>query len=402
VNLVVTSAVLLALAWALARLAARAGLPPLLGMLAAGVAVGSLWPTDLLPATLPLGSWRLEDVAPEVRQAVLAVILLRAGLSLSRAGLRQAGPLALRLGLLPLLGDATLLAAGSVWLLDLPLGHALVLAFTVAAISPAIVIPGTLELLARRRGRDRRLPAALLAGAPLDNIACLLVLGVVLDQAGGGQPGVAAQLGDLALNLCLSLGAGLSIGWLASAVMTRATGDKVLAVQLWVAAGALIALGRWLEFSYVLAIITLGLTVRDRAPERAEEANRGLLAVWNVVQYALFGLIGAAVDLEPLAQVGLLALGVIALGQLGRAAGSLLATSRAGLSGRERVGGALCYVPKATIQAAFGSMALDAGLSSGQVVLSVAVLGIVVCAPLGVVALHRVADQLLPSDAAET
>lgn len=396
-NLIVTLCALLGLAWLLARLIKPSGLPPLLGMLAAGLIITTLLPYPLLATTTPFSNWRLDHIAPEIRQAALAVVLLRAGLSLSREGLKQAGPLALKLGLLPMVGDAALLTVGGIGLLGLSTKHALVLGFTVAAISPAIVIPGTLELLAKRHGKDRQLPAALLTGAPLDNIICLLVLGLVLDFALGSSQSYASHLLRLPLNLGASIGAGFAGGWLCSLSHQALKQPRASSVVLWAAAGALIAFGRWFNFSYVLAIITLGYTVRARSPELAARASSGLKEIWNLVQYALFGLIGAAIDLEPLAQVGLLAIVVIVLGQLGRASGSLLATSGHRFSMKERLGGAVCYVPKATIQAAFGSMALDAGLASGHVILSVAILAIVICAPLGVVGLHRLADTWLPS-----
>jgi len=396
VNLLATLLVLLVLAWALAHLVKLLGLPPLLGMLAAGVVVATLLPEQLLPVTVPMGAWRLEHVAPEIRQAVLAVVLLRAGLSLSRQGLRQAGPLALKLGLLPLLGDVALLTVAAVGVLDLSIGHALVLGFTVAAISPAIVIPGVLELLAKRSGKDRRLPTALLTGAPLDNIACLLLLTIVLDVALGRGEGFATRLLRLPLNLVMSMAAGVAAGWLISLADRAGQRQRAVAMLSWTAAAGLIALGRWLDFSYVLAIITAGVVVRARSPELADRLSRGLVQIWSVTRYALFGLIGAAVDLGPLASVGLLAVAVIVLGQCGRAGGSLLATIGEDLSGKQRLAGVLCYVPKATIQAAFGSMALDAGLASGDVIVTVAILSIVICAPLGVVGLHRIADGLLP------
>ena len=385
-NLLATLLVLLVLAWALAHLVKLLGLPPLLGMLAAGVVVATLLPEQLLPVTVPMGAWRLEHVAPEIRQAVLAVVLLRAGLSLSRQGLRQAGPLALKLGLLPLLGDVALLTVAAVGVLDL----------SIAAISPAIVIPGVLELLAKRSGKDRRLPTALLTGAPLDNIACLLLLTIVLDVALGRGEGFATRLLRLPLNLVMSMAAGVAAGWLISLADRAGQRQRAVAMLSWTAAAGLIALGRWLDFSYVLAIITAGVVVRARSPELADRLSRGLVQIWSVTRYALFGLIGAAVDLGPLASVGLLAVAVIVLGQCGRAGGSLLATIGEDLSGKQRLAGVLCYVPKATIQAAFGSMALDAGLASGDVIVTVAILSIVICAPLGVVGLHRIADGLLP------
>jgi solute carrier family 9B (sodium/hydrogen exchanger), member 1/2 len=397
VNLVLSLAAILAASWLLARLLRPTGVPPLLGMIVAGVVVANLLPPDLLSSEWPGGTLRLGDVSAVIRQAVLAVVLLRVGLGLSRADLRAAGTLALRLAFLPMLFDAGLVALGGWWLLDLRPAVAAVLGFTVAAISPAIVIPGMIDLLGKREGAQRRVPTALLVGAPLDNVAALVALGVALDLALGDA---AQSWGALAATVPIQVGGGILSGWLLGEVLGRLLGGIASwvrgALLLWVAAGLLIAAGQALGISFVLATITLGAVVRIRQPSRCRELSLVLGRVWGVIQYALFGLIGAALDLDPLVGVGLVTAAVIVMGQAGRATGVFVATVGARLSLRERSACVLSYVPKATIQAAVGGLALDRGLPEGDLILNAAVLAIVICAPIGVVALGRGADALLP------
>ena len=135
-------AIALASAWALGWITFRVRLPPLLGMILGGVLAGSVLLPLLPGAADPDRAATLTAVAGHLRRVVLALVLLRAGLELSISDLRRAGGLTLRLGLLPMLGDAALVALGGWWLLGLPPAHAAVLGFLVAAVSPAVVIPG--------------------------------------------------------------------------------------------------------------------------------------------------------------------------------------------------------------------------------------------------------------------
>lgn len=380
-----------------ARLAERIGLPPLLGMIAGGVVFGAFpLPGDVLPGD----GWRLQHFSSVARLAVLAVVLLRAGLGISRDELKRAGGLGLRLGILPLLGDAALLTLGAAWLLGLPLSSALVLGFLVAAISPAIVIPGLLDLLERDpSGPHRRTLTALLVAAPLDNILALVAMGVALDAAlvGGGLG--AGFVGALAWKVGVGTVAGLAVGTTLGQLAAR-PGSRLLdggsdVVLLWGVAGFLVVAGGELGFSFVLAILAVGYALRARAPAVVKGMDAGLKRVWGVAQYALFGLIGAAIQLGPARRAGLALLAIVALGQLGRAAGNLLATSRSGLTVRERAACVCAFVPKATIQAAFAALALDRGLADGGVILTAGVLAVLITAPLGVMTLHRGTARLL-------
>jgi len=395
-TLIITLAAIIGAAWAVGLLARKVGVPPVLGMIVGGALAAQGLGMIALPEPQAL---RLTDVAPRIREAALAVVLLRAGLSLSRGQLAAAGTLAVRLGSLPLIGDAALVALGGAWLLGLSWPAAIVLGLTVAAISPAIVIPGVLAMLGKRRGADRRVPTALLAGAPLDNILCIAGLGVALDLARGVADDAATLAWRLPLGLLAAVVGGMVAGWLVALLLSRLGRTWVQVGLLWAVAGGLIALGQLLGLPYVLSVIALGATVRARAAALGTDIaplEQGLAQLWDVVQHALFGLIGAAIDLQALAEAGVALGGVIVMGQVGRAAMSWLATAGAGMPPRERAAAILAYVPKATIQAAFGSAALDQGMAEGPLILAGAVLAVVCCAPVGSLTLHRWADRLLP------
>ncbi len=324
---------------------------------------------------------------------MLALVLLRAGLGISRQELREAGRWAVLLGTLPMCCDAAAVAASSHWLLDLSWSASAVLGFLVAAISPAIVIPGLLTLLERLTGSQRRVPAALLAGAPLDNICALIGLGVALNLSTGQE----VEIGPTALLALAEHGGGVIAGVIAAILLVpilSRVSPRNSGLILWGVACGLIAGGLAVGFDFVLAIIALGFVVRTRAPGSAEAMAEQLCDFWSLAQYALFGAIGAAVDLAPLARVGLAATVTIGLGQLARAGGALAVTSTGEFSWRERLGCVASYVPKATIQAAFAGLALDRGMPEGSLIMSVGVLAIVITAPIGIVALGHGAARL--------
>ena len=396
-TLLLQAAALIAAALALAALARRVGLPPLLGMIAGGVAVRALLPGAP-------GAPDLDAVAPPIRLAILAVVLLRAGLGLSRDDLRAAGALAIRLGLLPLAGDALLVAIAGAWLLGLPAAPAAVLGCTVAAISPAIVIPGMIDLLRDRVGSSRRVPTALLAAAPIDNLVAVVGLGVAIDLATAGEVHGTRALASVPL----SIAGGALAGGLAGLALGRATRRWPTGIGLrgaalaWALAVGLVVTGEQLGISFVVAILALGFATRVVDPHAAEALSGTLRRVWEVVQVGLFGLIGWAVDLGPLAAAGLALAAVVVAGQLGRAAGSWVATAGSGLGPRARVACILGFVPKATIQAAFAALPLDRGLADGETILAAGALAIVLTAPIGVVLVGRLGEVLDGSTAVTT
>ena len=382
--------ILLACAWIGSRVAILVRLPPLLGMIVAGGACRAF--------VLSHTGLELDAFSPELRLAVLAVVLLRAGLGISIPDLRRAGMLGLRFGFVPMLADAFFVTGGAIWLLGMEPASAFVLGFLLAAISPAIVIPGLLDLLARTPASKKGVVTALLVGAPLDNIAALVGLGIALGVATAESLSFSAQLGQAGLSVAGGVVLGIGFGWIASRLCRTRVGfftGMSGALLLWALGGAAIVISKAAGLSLVLAIIAIGVTVRALPGDVADDLATALKRIWSFAQYALFGLIGAAVDLEPLASVGFAVVAVILLGQLGRATGSFMATVGSDLSWRERRACAMAYVPKATIQAAFAALPLDRGLAEGTLIMGAAVLAIVVTAPVGVALLHRAVGPAL-------
>ena len=374
-------------AWCFSLLFKWIKAPAILGMICGGVVVGSL----VVPLFPDAAAPAFGQVASPLRLGVLAVILLRAGLGMSLREVKAAGPLALSLGVLPMLGDAALVTVGGVFFLNLPFASALVLGFLVAAISPAIVIPEMTRVLETAPAGQRKVAGALLAGAPLDNIAALVFLGVAMDLAlaGGGSTGQTLLMAPLLAGGGLLAGLGAGLFFLAVAAGVRLKPVVATAV-VWLTACGTIALCVTLDLSLVLAVLCLGLTIRHKKPVLAARLTPGLTQMWTVGAVVLFGLIGASLDTASLPTVGLLAVGVILLGQLGRTAVCWGVGKTAGLERKQLLACIAAYMPKATIQAAFASLPLQRGIAHGQTMLSVAVLAVVILAPLGLFAIHRV------------
>jgi solute carrier family 9B (sodium/hydrogen exchanger), member 1/2 len=271
---ILTVVAALVAAWILGRLARAAGLPAVVGMLAGGLLIGAGFGPWLEGTALPGAALSVEPVARPIRLATLALVLLRAGVGLSPGDLRSGGPLAMRLGLLPMMGDALAVTVAAHLLLSLSWPVALVLGFTVAAISPAIVIPGLLGLLERCRDGRRRVLTALLAGAPVDNLAAVVLLGLCLDLALGEGGGAARVAGGLALDVIGGLALGLVGGRVAAWAL--ATPTRLAAPAAWAMACLLVWAGERVGVSFVLAVLAAGMVIAARTPRVRAALDAGL------------------------------------------------------------------------------------------------------------------------------
>ena len=397
---------LFAISYAAGLLVEKLGLPAVLGCLVAGLGYGAtLGPTLHSPDGL-------QSYSSDLRLAVLSLILLRAGFSISLKDFKDSGSIALKLGTLPLLGDIALATSAAYILFDLTPLTALVLGTVIGAISPAIVIPGLVDLIERHGPGAKRVLKPLLVGAPLDNILAVLLLGVALELALTSNPDVV----ELAYQVPLSVAGGVSMGLISAAMMARALSKLApllsgwpLALALWALATSLIPICRGLGIDMVVAMVTFGATFKARSLSPLQPVEEKLALVWKGgAQYLLFGLIGVAIDIEQLAGAGALLVVVIAAGQLGRGALCGLSLAKSSYTPLERAACAASYVPKATIQAAFAALPLDRGLEAGQLILSAGILAIALTAPAGIILLHKFVDPALrrsearTSDGAET
>ena len=385
-------AYVLLLGMALGAMASRLRLPSLVGMLLAGILLG--------PCVLNLLSPSLLGISADLRQLALVIILTRAGLSLELEDLRRAGRPAVLLCFVPASFEVLGMVLLAPRLLGVDVLDAAIMGAVVGAVSPAVIVPRMLRLMEEGYGADKGIPQMILAGASVDDVFVIVLFTSFTGMAQGGSFSPAALAG-VPVSIVLGGAAGLGLGYVLAKCFTRFhLRDSAKVVVLLALAFLLVALEDAAEvpFSGLLAVLGTGLGLRRWRRPAAERLTAKFGKLWVAAEVMLFVLVGAEVDIGYAAAAGLAAVATV-LGVLCfRAVGVLLCVAGSRLSGRERLFAVLAYLPKATVQAAIGGVPLAMGLACGQVVLTVAVVAILVTAPLGALAIDLSFRRLLRRD----
>ena len=363
----------------------RLQLPSIVGMLLVGAIAG--------PCAFNLLAESVLAISADLRKTALVIILLKAGLSLNLADLKRVGRPAVLMSCVP----AACEIAGYVIAAPLFLGvsrvEAAVMGAVLAAVSPAVVVPRMVRLMEEGFGTDKSIPQLVLAGASCDDIFVIALFTSFLGMAQG--EGVrAAGLLDIPVSIALGVLAGALFGVLLAALFKaaynrgRCIRNSAKLVIILGAAFLLISaeelLAPYVALSGLLAVVSMACVIKLRCPECVtQRLSQKSGKLWIAAEAVLFVLVGAAVDVRYMAGAGLSAAALILTALLFRSAGVLLCLIKTPLTARERLFCVLAYLPKATVQAAIGSVPLAAGLACGNIVLTVAVLGIVITAPLG-------------------
>lgn len=352
-------------------------LPKLTGMIAAGIALGSLGLLDE----------KLIGISAELRKIALVIILLRAGMNLKLSDLKKIGRPAALLCFVP----ACFEMAGTVLLapplLGLSLSEAAVMGAVLAAVSPAVIVPKMLKLMEERRGTDKLIPQMILAGASIDDVFVIVMFSVFSGIEQGGELSALTLL-NIPLSLVLGAAAGAALGLLLALLFGKIhlrDSAKVIVVLscAFLLTAAEDALSGRVGFSGLVAVMAAGLFMGVKAQEQTQRVSAKLGKLWCGAEIVLFVLVGAAVDIGAAAEAGAKALLLIAGALVLRSAGVFLCLIGTKLSAKERLFCAFSYLPKATVQAAIGGVPLAMGMACGQKVLSVAVIAILVTATLG-------------------
>lgn len=382
----------LLLGMALGALAKRLGLPSLVGMLIAGMILG--------PYALDLLSDSLLNISADLRQLALIIILTRAGLSLDVAALKKVGRPAVLMCLVPACFEIAGMVVLAPRLLGVSTLDAAIMGAVVGAVSPAVIVPRMIRLSEEGWGVDRGIPQLILAGASVDDVFVIVMFTAFTGLASGGQGLTVGTVAGVPLSILTGVAAGLLLGWLLAQwfrlVHMR---DSVKVVILLSLAFLLVAAEDALEgvfpFSGLLAVMAAGVGIQRWRGVVAQRLSLKFSKLWVAAEVALFVLVGAAVDLRYALSAGVMAVLAVLGALCFRALGVLVCVSGAHFSGKEKLFCVLGYLPKATVQAAIGGVPLAMGLGCGQIVLTVAVIAILVTAPLGALAIDRSYPKLL-------
>lgn len=372
-------------------------LPRIIGMLLVGIVLG--------PHILNVLDDSILSISSELRQMALIIVLLKAGLSLNLSDLRQVGRPAVLLSCLP----ATCELAGYILLAPYLLGvnriEAAVMGAVLAAVSPAVVVPRMVFLMENRWGTDKSIPQMLLAGASCDDIYVIVLFTTFTGIAQGGNARAADFL-NIPVSVLLGIAVGAAAGYALSGFFEAAFARNhmvrgsvkviiVLSVSFLLVALETVLKGR-IALSGLLAVTSMAcMLARKTTGEVRARLSEKFGKLWIAAELILFVLVGAAVDIRYVSEIGLAAVLMVFAALIFRAAGVVLCLAGTKLSRRERLFCVIAYLPKATVQAAIGSVPLAMGLPCGKIVLSVAVLAILITAPLGALGMDAAYRKLL-------
>lgn len=372
-------------------------LPRIIGMLLVGIVLG--------PHILNVLDDSILSISSELRQMALIIILLKAGLSLNLSDLRQVGRPAVLLSCLP----ATCELAGYILLAPYLLGvnriEAAVMGAVLAAVSPAVVVPRMVFLMENRWGTDKSIPQMLLAGASCDDIYVIVLFTTFTGIAQGGNARAADFL-NIPVSVLLGIAVGAAAGYALSRFFEAAFARNhmvrgsvkviiVLSVSFLLVALETVLKGR-IALSGLLAVTSMAcMLAKKTTGEVRARLSEKFGKLWIAAELILFVLVGAAVDIRYVSETGLAAVLMVFAALIFRAAGVVLCLAGTKLSRRERLFCVIAYLPKATVQAAIGSVPLAMGLPCGKIVLSVAVLAILITAPLGALGMDAAYRKLL-------
>lgn len=354
-------------------------LPRLLGMLLTGIVLG--------PYVLNLLDSSILRISADLRQIALIIILTRAGLNLDLEDLKKVGRPAVLMCFVPATFEIVGMLLLAPRLLGISLIEAAVLGTVIAAVSPAVVVPKMLKLMEEGYGTDKSIPQLILAGASVDDVFVIVLFTSFTGFAKSGSFAV-LELAKIPTAILFGILGGILCGLFLGELFRRLhMRDSMKVVIILSISFLLVTLEHSLTgpvgFSGLLAVMSLGITLQRVRGEVAARLSAKYSKLWVAAELLLFVLVGAAVNLPYAFASGpvmiLLILGVLVF----RMAGVFMCLLKTSLSGKERLFCMVAYTPKATVQAAIGSVPLAMGLSCGETVLTAAVVAILITAPLG-------------------
>lgn len=388
---------------AMGAICQRCKLPRIIGMLVTGMVLG--------PYVLDLLDPSILGISAELRKIALIIILLKAGLSLNIADLKKVGRPAVLLSFVP----ASCEIIGYVLCAPLILGistvEAAVMGAVLAAVSPAVVVPRMVHLMEHGYGTKEAIPQMVMAGASCDDIFVIVLFTTFLHMA-QGQSARVMDFVNIPVSIVLGIILGAVAGYVLYAFFETAYARKhyvrnsMKVIVVLGVAFLMTAIEGWLDgkiaVSGLLAVVSMACVLKMKSTVFvSKRLSEKFGKLWIAAEVMLFVLVGAAVDISYTMEAGLAAVGMILTALLFRTAGVLLCMIGTGLTVRERLFCVIAYLPKATVQAAIGSVPLAAGLACGKIVLSVAVMAILITAPLGAFGIDISYKKLLSKETGE-
>ena len=375
-------------------------LPRIIGMLVTGIILGPYVLDFLDPSIL--------SISADLRKMALIIILIKAGLSLDLNDLKKVGRPAVMMSFVPASCEILAYTVFAPLLLDVTRTEGALMGAVLSAVSPAVVVPRMVQLMEKKYGTEKAIPQMILAGASCDDIFVIVLFTTFLGIAQGGHANI-MDFVNIPISIILGVLLGAITGYLLYLFFETSYARKHYvrnSMKVIIVLGVsflLIAIEGWMEgkisVSGLLAVTSMAVVLKMKSTTFvSKRLSEKFGKLWLAAEVILFVLVGAAVDIRYTLNAGITAVALIFLALAIRSCGVLLCTIGTSLTGKERLFCVIAYLPKATVQAAIGSVPLASGLSCGKIILSVAVMGIVITAPLGAFGMDMTYQRLLTKE----
>lgn len=369
-------------------------LPPLLGMIITGIVLG--------PYALNLIDQSVLSISSDLRQIALIIILTRAGLNLDINSLKKVGRPAILMCFLPACFEIIGMVLLAPPLLGISILDALIMGTVVAAVSPAVIVPKMLKLIETGYGKDKSIPQMIMAGASVDDVF-VIVLFTSFTGLAQGESFSPISLIQVPISIILGLGLGILIGIILGFFFKKVhMRDSIKVIIILSISFLLVTLENSLKgivpISGLIAIMSIGISLQKIRSDASKRISTKFSKLWVAAELMLFVLVGATVDIKYAFSAGIMAILLIFGVLVFRMIGVLICLIKTKLNKKERIFCMIAYCPKATVQAAIGYIPLTMGLSCGNIVLTVAVLSILITAPLGAFFIELLYKRLLKKE----
>ena len=373
-------------------------IPGLVGMLFVGVVLGPYVLGNLNPALLAISA--------DLRKIALIVILLRAGFELSGKTLARIGKMAALLSCVPAILEAAAVTLLAPRFLGLTYMESAILGCILAAVSPAVVVPLMINFIERRMGAKKGIPTLVLAASSVDDVFVIVIYSGLIGIYLGQKVSIASKLMAIPVSIILGIIVGLCLGWVLYLLFKRFNPRATKRVLTVLALSVLLirvehGLENIVPFAALLAVMSVGFIILEKNEHYAHEISAKLGKIWVFAEIILFTMVGTQVNVQVAFKTGFAGAALIGLALIARSVGTYLCLLGSNLTTKERLFVVISYIPKATVQAAIGAAPLAAmklaGLNTGpgEVILAVAVLSIILTAPLGAWAISITGNKIL-------
>ena len=366
-------------------------LPSLLGMIIVGIAIS--------PHCLNIVDKSIISISGDLRQIALVIILTRAGLSLNISDLKKVGRPAILMCFVPACVEIIGTIIFAPLLLGISVLDAAIIGSVIAAVSPAVIVPRMIKLIDEGYGKEKSIPQLILAGASVDDVFVIVVFTALTTLASTGKISSVSFL-QIPVSICLGILLGGCVGFILTKFFKRFhMRDSVKVLIILSVSFLLLEVQNRLEgiipVSGLLAIMSLGIFINQKYDILAKRLSVKYNKLWLCAEIFLFVLVGMAVDIKYAFSAGFVVILLVILALICRMLGVLFSLIKAKLNKKEKLFCAIAYTPKATVQAAIGTIPLAMGLSCGEMALTVAVVSILLTAPFGAICVDNLYKKLL-------